>query len=202
MSSQPLIPIALASSLAAHVALGLAVNMGRVSIDATALHAPAAAPIVVQLHTESTARKEARPESANQAIIDSIFIDRAIERIWQAATAPTALPLFSLAAEARYFSANELTEKPLIEQDAPVDLSYLTLMPGPPLAATASLFINESGDIDRIEIEQSQLPDDVQSAVIEAYAKLKFHPGKINGAAVKSQLKIEVTLENVPAVRK
>lgn len=94
-----------------------------------------------------------------------------------------------------YFSVKELTQKPLVSRDVPAD--FMLLVPGvPPQAATLQILISEYGDVDKVVVENSLLPDDAQKVVIDEFSKLKFNPGEINGAPVKSQLKIEVLLED------
>lgn len=67
-------------------------------------------------------------------------------------------------------------------------------------AAVLYLFINEEGSIDNIDVDVSFLPEDAQDILIKAFAKLKFNPGEIDGLPVKSQLMIEVDLEEKPEV--
>jgi hypothetical protein len=42
------------------------------------------------------------------------------------------------------------------------------------------------------------MAEDLERAVLDAYANLKFSPGKVDGREVKSQMIIEVKFENVP----
>lgn len=96
--------------------------------------------------------------------------------------------------EPYYFPVKELTEKPLVSRDIPPDLGILL-----PEVASQSvgvwLFINEAGEIDRIKIGNSDLPPYAEVLLREYFGKVKFYPGKIDGAAVKSKLKIEVVIE-------
>lgn len=73
----------------------------------------------------------------------------------------------------------------------------LTLPSVPAQSAVLRLLINESGDIDRVEIEETFLPEYAAHIVTDTFSKIKFHPGKINDIPVKSQLRIVVTLEDV-----
>lgn len=92
-----------------------------------------------------------------------------------------------------YFIAKELTQKPIVIQDVPADM--ILHVPGVPAqAAVLSMLINEYGDVDRIVVENSLLPDSAQKIVIDAFSKIRFHPGEIRGVSVKSQIKIEVIL--------
>ncbi|MFZ6876572.1 energy transducer TonB [Undibacterium sp. Di27W] len=57
------------------------------------------------------------------------------------------------------------------------------------------LMVNENGDIDDVEIEDSKLSLEATRLVKEQFHKMKFTPGMIQEFAVKSQLLIEVSLE-------
>jgi len=93
-----------------------------------------------------------------------------------------------------YFQIDELTEKPRVLHDIAPVLSL-----GLPDAVSQSLvlrlLINELGGIDEVVIEDSHLPASVQQLVKDALVKITFESGKIDNIPVKSQLKIEVTLE-------
>ena len=97
--------------------------------------------------------------------------------------------------EARYFLSKELTEKPIVLEDINQDLRIA--LPGiEAQSLVLVLLINEEGLIDRVELEKTNLPMDIATQVINTFSSLKFQPGKIDHIAVKSQLKIEVQLEN------
>lgn len=98
-------------------------------------------------------------------------------------------------AEPHYFESRELTQKPLIMQDVPADL-VLDLPDVPVQAAVLRMLINEYGDIDQVIVVNSLLPDFARQMVVDAFAKTRFHPGRINGLPVKSQIRIEIMLEN------
>ncbi|AIY43264.1 hypothetical protein LT85_4106 [Collimonas arenae] len=44
-------------------------------------------------------------------------------------------------------------------------------------------------------IDEEDLSEEAKRFVSDAFAKVKFSPGKLNGLAVKSQLSIEISLE-------
>ena len=97
--------------------------------------------------------------------------------------------------EARYFLSKELSEKPVVLEDVNKDLRIA--LPGiEAQSLVLVLLINEEGLIDRVELEKTNLPLDIATQVINTFSSLKFQPGKIDHVAVKSQLKIEVQLEN------
>lgn len=106
-------------------------------------------------------------------------------------------PLLTVArkSETHYFRTKEVTEKPLVIQDHVSNLSLY--LPGvPSQIAEMRLFINEYGDVDRVKIERSALPEEVENLIIEALSKTKFKAGKIDQTAVKTQLKIEIAIES------
>lgn len=98
--------------------------------------------------------------------------------------------------EPHYFRTKELTEKPQVLSDVSPDLG-LALTGVPEQTAILRLFINEQGDIDRVVIEHSYLPEELVPLVTDGFSKMKFRPGKIDDTPVKSQLKIEVRLDRM-----
>lgn len=97
--------------------------------------------------------------------------------------------------EPYYFQAKELTEKPSVVLDISPGLAFF-LPSGLPQLAVLRLLINEHGEIDQVVMENSSLPAQAQQLVIDAFSKIKFQPGKIDGIPVKSQLRIEVTSQD------
>lgn len=95
-----------------------------------------------------------------------------------------------------YFRPSELTRRPILLGDT---ISRLVVeLPGfPPVPVILRLLIGDDGAVDRVVVEASYLPDAVESQIVEAFANVRFLPGKIEDTAVRSQLKIEVRLENV-----
>jgi TonB family protein len=107
------------------------------------------------------------------------------------------LPVIGIAPP-HYYGPAELTEKPHVIHDVAPDVSNLTLPAGAPQALILRLLISEDGDVDRVKIERGEMAEDLERAVLDAYANLKFSPGKVDGREVKSQMIIEVKFENVP----
>ena len=95
-----------------------------------------------------------------------------------------------------YFSAKDLTQRPLVARDVPADM-MLVVPDVPAQAATLQILINEYGEIVRVIVEDSLLPEAAQKTVVDAFVKTRFHPGEINGVPVKSQLRIEIMLEEI-----
>jgi hypothetical protein len=92
-----------------------------------------------------------------------------------------------------YFESRELTLKPLVAVDIPDNFTLLA--PGAPeQVAVLRLLISEYGDVDSTLIEDTVLPAEAEEILSATFKKVKFHPGEINGRAVKSQLRILIRL--------
>ena len=61
-----------------------------------------------------------------------------------------------------------------------------------------SLFIDEHGQVQRIEADAGSLPEDLEQAAREAFMAAQFAPGEINGRAVKSRVRVEVVFDDTP----
>ncbi|HYD62821.1 MAG TPA: hypothetical protein VEC35_20880 [Noviherbaspirillum sp.] len=95
-----------------------------------------------------------------------------------------------------YFRMSELTEKPALIDDPVANL--VVRIPGlPPQPVILRLLISEEGEVDRIVVEDSFLAEGIEREVTDAFAKLRFQPGKIGRIAVRSQLRIEARLETM-----
>ncbi|HJV74339.1 MAG TPA: hypothetical protein VJ654_08975 [Noviherbaspirillum sp.] len=110
---------------------------------------------------------------------------------------PVLIPV-PVPAEPYYFPPKELSEKPQIAQDISPDRAVF--IPALPVESTVlRLLISESGNIDRVEVDDPHISEEAKRALVEIFSTMRFHPGKLNDLPVKSQLKIEVTLEDVLA---
>lgn len=112
-----------------------------------------------------------------------------------------AAPLVELTAPAGpyYFRPRELTRRPILLGDA---ISRLVIeLPGfPPAPVILRLLISDEGMVDRVLVEDSYLPEEIESQIVETFANVRFVPGKIEDTAVRSQLRLEVRLENAAEV--
>lgn len=123
----------------------------------------------------------APPPVASESISDTPQPPRPAE------TASGTLP------EPRYYLLRELSVRPAVLDDATTRLAFEGV---PAQTVILRLFINEEGGIDRVAAEQSVLPEMHAQRLIEAFAQARFLPGQIDGAPVKSQMRIEVRLES------
>lgn len=103
-----------------------------------------------------------------------------------------------IAAPPSYLPAEELDERPLIRTqvqpafppDAPVASGRVVLR----------LLINEAGAVDEAVAVQSDPPGVFDEAAVDAFASARFTPGRKDGNAVRSALKIELQFGEGPAM--
>jgi hypothetical protein len=98
--------------------------------------------------------------------------------------------------EPRYFVSKELTQMPVVIWDVPSDLA-LAASDVPAQSAKLHIFVNEYGDVDRVVVEDSTLSKPDQKKIVDAFGKSKFRPGQIGRIPVKSEVKVELTLEDL-----
>lgn len=98
-------------------------------------------------------------------------------------------------AVARYFSPRELDERPAL-RDHP-DLEGLLDSPLTTGKAKVRLWVNETGSVDRMEIEESDLPEALTDYLATQQEALKFSPGRKNGINVKTVLRFEITVSSL-----
>ncbi len=195
----PFSVLALGLSLGVHAGLIVAICIGGIAQPGHAGlldSGPAAMQVVmVELGKEDGATDHVR-ETARKLVhmVDSMSADAAqISRETRKGSSilPALLPTLPY-----YFSAKDLTQRPLVVRDVPADL-MLVVPDVPAQAATLQILINEYGEIDQVIVEDSLLPETAQKTVVDAFVKTRFHPGEINGVPVKSQLRIEIMLEDI-----
>lgn len=98
--------------------------------------------------------------------------------------------------ELRYYELRELTQKPLVKVDVPTEL-LLQLDDDAPQVAILSLWINEYGDVDRVDIDtQNALPKLAAGKLQQVFSRAMFHPGERDGVPVKSHMRIVVRLDS------
>lgn len=195
---------ALALSLTAHLGLGFALGIGTGSENGaiTGNRSPATAftvhfskPVSIATRVDPKAGGNDKPAERSP--------DYPIDQPQAAQQLTEEEPLFPIFGqpEPRYFRPQELTGKPFILQDVSSDLA-LRLFGVPLQSVVLRLLINEQGDIDRVIIEDSDLPEQTERSVVEAFSRMKFYPGKIGATAVKTQLGIKVSIEEAGSVIK
>jgi hypothetical protein len=179
---------ALLLSTAAHI--GLFAALGGDPAGAPALPGlKPAATVTVQLTAAAgvasqpgTAPPSPSPQRADQAAV------------MQAPAHAYAKPAADLP-KPHYFEATEWTDAPALIHD--INAEQLLVSPrltAHPLLIT--LFINEQGGIDKVEIGGRPLPEFEKQLVDIAFAGARFQPARAGGLPVKSRLDIELNLEN------
>lgn len=95
-----------------------------------------------------------------------------------------------------YFRMSELTQRPEVVQDAVTDL--VVRMPGlSPQPVVLRLLISDEGLVDHVIVEDSFLAAEVEQTIKDAFAKIRFEPGKIGRTAVRSQMRVEARIETM-----
>lgn len=95
------------------------------------------------------------------------------------------LPLLDI-----YHPRQELTRQPQLIDN--VDLSPLISLASGSAAVIVELYINEQGNVDKIDTAVNDLSVDALDKLNELLMKLRFSPGEIDGRAVKTLMKIEI----------
>lgn len=57
---------------------------------------------------------------------------------------------------------------------------------------TIRLWIDETGTLERLKVLASDLPKTYEDAAVAAFSRLRFAPGEINGAAVRTSLDVVI----------
>ena len=66
------------------------------------------------------------------------------------------------------------------------------------LSLQLSLFIDETGQVQRVRVDGPPLAPDLESAARQAFVRARFTPGQVDGRAVRSLIRVEVTFESRP----
>lgn len=102
-----------------------------------------------------------------------------------------------LSAEAEYVRAGELSQRPRLLSTVHIDVRE-GVTGRPPRRAYLRVLINERGGVDNVLVDQSDLPADYEQAARDAFLRAEYAPGEIDGVAVRSQIRIEVTYDGTP----
>lgn len=94
-----------------------------------------------------------------------------------------------------YYATGALTTKPQPLGEAVLDPAEIAA-----IIATGKvvlmLRINELGKVVEVSIEHSDLPDVITETAVQAFLKLPFAPGELNGRKVGSVMRIEVRYDD------
>ena len=103
-----------------------------------------------------------------------------------------------IAVPPRYLPAEELDERPLIR--TPVHPVFPADAPVASGRVVLQLLISEAGAVDRAVVVQADPPGFFEQAAMDAFASARFTPGRKDGNAVRSALKIELNFGAGPSV--
>lgn len=95
----------------------------------------------------------------------------------------------------RYHLGSELTTRPHAQHDIQPQFPTGAEAGSAAGRITLRLYISEAGRVDDLVIERSDLPKAFEESARHAFADASFAPGEIDGAPVKSQMRVQVTFE-------
>lgn len=153
----------------------------------------------------SSTIKIAKEESVKHSAIDdaeNFYYEEKIENVLPARSVPTeSEPSDSIAltpavesVTSGYLPAKLLSLRPVIMED--IDPNLPVGMNAPDQTElTLQLLINEYGDVDRVIVDTGILPVFVMNELTQRFLHLRFFPGRLDGRAVPTALRIAVTLQ-------
>ena len=96
--------------------------------------------------------------------------------------------------EAPYFPSGSVDSKPYPK--VPVVIPFPEgALPKQKIAAILVLYIGMDGQIDRVEVEQSELPPVFEKAALDAFRQASMQPAIKDGSPVRARMKIQVEFE-------
>ncbi len=91
----------------------------------------------------------------------------------------------------RYYTAEELTKRPVANSSPNIEaFKDARSVNG---RVVLKLWIDELGEVQSAQVEESNLPPKISRTAAEAFAKVRFTPGEIDGRRVRCLLRFEVT---------
>lgn len=93
--------------------------------------------------------------------------------------------------EPKYYAINQLTKPPKSISEVKLDIPELISM-AVSGAITLRLWINELGEVTRVDLEKSEVPKLITESAITSFRQLRFIPGQLNGRNVSSVMEIEI----------
>ena len=96
--------------------------------------------------------------------------------------------------ETQYIKASQLSVRPSPIGEIRVPSPENAVAPRV-VTIKVTLFVDERGSVAKIAFEEPAPAEPFRDAVQKAFAKARFHPGKVGKRAVKSQMRIEVTFD-------
>jgi hypothetical protein len=94
-----------------------------------------------------------------------------------------------------YYSTDQLTKRPQPTGAADLDAPEIR-----PIIASGTiilkLWINELGNVNAVDVENTDLPEMFTETAVAAFRNLHFVPGELNGQPVGTMMRIEVTYDD------
>lgn len=95
-----------------------------------------------------------------------------------------------------YLPADELDERPAPEAPIVIGLEPSLPVDRERAEVVLSLYVGESGSLDRVEVGRSDLPAALAEGVADAFRGARMRPGIKSGVAVRSVMKVLVEFES------
>jgi len=179
--------IAVAVAAAVHCGAYLAVSNQDITPPPHLSHSPPVVTIELNAPKQSADEVGTTLSDSLQAAIDQLTQD--MERSASPIAAPE--PLQQPPAGPYYYRVSELTNAPLVLRDVR-EIQPLKLTGEKPQKVILRLLINEKGEIDQVLVQDSELSQEATTVLADKFSLMRFEPGKIDGAPVRSQITIEV----------
>ena len=97
--------------------------------------------------------------------------------------------------ERPYLPLSKLTQPPTPMRPVAVPYPEGTAVKGT-VTARLTLFIDEQGNVARLIMDNTELPDAFVEAAKNAFEPAKFRPGRVDGDPVKAKMVIDVEFED------
>ena len=202
--------VAIAVSMSIHVLLMFSVGFSETAVSSVGTNQSGRAAVIL-VSLSSAARAPASNDPVTSQVVAPTFdapayVHTSNPRAEDSPTTPALLerhlvsptsliPIIQHDA-AQYFQSGDLSERPLILNKALLDSTPLFLTDVPSQLAVLRFLINEHGNIDQVLVDDSRFSPRTERLIIETFSKLKFEAGKIGDLPVKSQLRIEIKVQN------
>lgn len=175
-------------SVGAHLGLGFAFGSGTYREATSALHGDRAVLAVYLYQPDRDAMTASSPASPRGGQAEPAGARP--ERPPLAQSPPEETPALP-----RYFPLSALTQAPRVASGL-IGEALLVVAGIDAQQATIQVWINDQGDVDRVAIADSDLPEETRRQIIAAFSTVKFVPGKIGRITVSSQMRMDILLDS------
>lgn len=119
----------------------------------------------------------------------------------EAASAAASPASATLPSESLYIPRPLLSVAPVAQQSVLLDWPA-DAPPAGRYSAVLALFIDEQGVVQRVQVDQGELPQALRQHAVQTFAGIRFSPGQVDGRVVKSRIRIEVSFEAAPQAQR